>query len=165
SVPRSAQTAAETLAQKAVAAGIPGEQVDGNDVIAMRAVTERALARARSGEGPSLLEAITYRLCDHTTADDASRYRDDAEVSRHWPQEPVVRLRNYLSRTQLWDKQKEEALLLECSHMVEQAAEDYLAAVPLGAAAMFEHAYAIPPADLVAQRGVAEEVATSGVAP
>lgn len=165
SVPRAKQSAAPTFAHKALAAGMHGEQVDGNDVIAMRAVTERALARARAGEGPSLVEAITYRLCDHTTADDASRYRDDAEVSRHWPQEPVARLRNYLIRTQLWDKQKEEALLLECSHVVEQAAEDYLATAPLGAAAMFEHAYALPPADLAAQRGVAEELATSGVAP
>ena len=89
SVPREKQSAAATLAQKAVAAGIPGEQVDGNDVIAVRAVTEQALARARQGLGPTLIEAVSYRLCDHTTADDASRYRDDAEVSRHWPAEPL----------------------------------------------------------------------------
>ena len=81
SVPRSAQSAAETLAQKAIAAGIPGEQVDGNDVIAVREASERALARARAGEGATLIEALTYRLADHTTADDARRYREDTEVS------------------------------------------------------------------------------------
>ena len=82
--------------QKAIAAGIPGEQVDGNDIIAVRMAAERALARARRGEGPSLIEAVTYRLSDHTTADDASRYRKDAEVSRHWRAEPVARLHSYL---------------------------------------------------------------------
>ena len=104
SVPRDKQSAAATLAQKATAAGIAGEQVDGNDVIAVRAVIERALARARQGFGPSLIEAVTYRLCDHTTSDDASRYRDDAEVSRHWPAEPLVRLRNFLTQSGHWDK-------------------------------------------------------------
>lgn len=106
SVPRDRQSAAETLAQKAVAAGILGEQVDGNDVIAVRAIMERA--RARQGQGPSLIEAVSYRLCDHTTSDDASRYRDDAEVSRHWPAEPLVRLRNFLTAAGHWDKAKEE---------------------------------------------------------
>ena len=106
SVPRARQTAAETLAQKAVAAGIPGEQVDGNDVIAVRAVVDRALSRARSGDGPSLIEAMTYRLSDHTTADDASRYRDDAEVSRYWHAEPVARIRNYLMANGHWDKEQ-----------------------------------------------------------
>src|SRR5919106_2681596 len=74
SVPRSAQTAAGTLAQKAIAAGISGEQVDGNDVIAVRWVVEEAIGRARAGEGPAVIEALTFRLSDHTTADDASRY-------------------------------------------------------------------------------------------
>src|SRR6516162_10010411 len=109
SVPRERQSAAATLAQKAIAAGMPGEQVDGNDVIAVRMVAERALARARRGEGPSLIEAVTYRLSDHTTADDASRYRDDAEVSRHWPEEPVARLRNYLIKVGVWGREKEDA--------------------------------------------------------
>lgn len=130
SVPRVRQSAAETLAQKAVAAGIPGERVDGNDVIAVRAVMENALARARHGEGPSLIEAFTYRLCDHTTSDDASRYRDDAEVSRHWPAKPLVRLRDYLIAAGHWDKDKEEGLLHECSAAVEQAAEEFLTTSP-----------------------------------
>jgi pyruvate dehydrogenase E1 component alpha subunit len=152
SIPRARQTVAPTLAQKAIAAGIPGEQVDGNDVIAVRMATERALARARGGEGPTLIETITYRLSDHTTSDDASRYRDDAEVSREWHAEPVARLRSYLTGLGAWGKEKEEALQQHCSRAVEDAAAAYLARPPLPAAAMFEHAYASLPADLAEQR-------------
>jgi pyruvate dehydrogenase E1 component alpha subunit len=159
SIPRSRQSAAPTLAHKALAAGMPGEQVDGNDVIAVRAATERALARARGGAGPSLIEAVTYRLSDHTTADDASRYREDAEVSRHWPAEPVARLRNYLLRARLWDKDREEALLQECSGLIERAADDYLATEPQPPSAMLAHVYAELPADLIAQKDPA------GIAP
>jgi 2-oxoisovalerate dehydrogenase E1 component alpha subunit len=154
SVPRAKQTAAATLAQKAIAAGIPGEQVDGSDVIAVRMVAERALSRARRGEGPSLIEAVTYRLCDHTTADDASRYRDDAEVSRHWAAEPIARLRSYLMGLGAWTKDNEEALLQDRGRAVEDAAAAYLATPPLPPAAMFEHIYAHPPADLVEQQEV-----------
>jgi pyruvate dehydrogenase E1 component alpha subunit len=155
SVPCAKQTAAAALALKAVAAGIPGEQVDGNDVIAVRAVVERALARARDGHGPAVIEAVTYRLCDHTTADDASRYRDDAEVSRHWAAEPVARLRGYLTRSGFWDKDKEEALLQECHRAVEDAAEDYLATPAQPATAFFDHVYAAAPPELVEQRELA----------
>lgn len=155
SVPRARQSAAETLAQKAVAAGIPGEQVDGNDVIAVRAVIERALARARQGEGPTLVEALTYRLCDHTTSDDASRYRDDAEVTRHWPAEPLVRLRAYLTAAGHWNKDREEALLRECGGAVDQAAEAYLATPPQAVSANFDFVYADIPAELAEQRETA----------
>ncbi len=158
SVPLARQTAAATLAQKAVAAGIPGEQVDGNDVIAVRSAVERALARARSGHGPTLIEAVTYRLADHTTADDASRYRDDAEVGRHWAAEPVARLRNYLMKSHLWDKDREEKLLQECGEAVEAAANDYLAMPPEPPAAIFDHTFAALPADLVQQRATAGSV-------
>ncbi len=152
SVPRAKQSAAETLAQKAVAAGIPGEQVDGNDVIAVRAVMERVLARARQGRGPSLIEAVTYRLCDHTTSDDASRYRDDAEVSSHWPAEPLVRLRHYLTNAGHWDKDKEDALLHESSTAVEEAAEEFLATLPQPVSANFDYVYAELPPELAEQR-------------
>ena len=159
SVPRDKQSAAATLAQKAAAAGISGQQVDGNDVIAVRAVVEWALDRGRQGLGPTLVEAVTYRLCDHTTADDASRYRDDAEVSRHWPAEPLVRLRNYLANAELWDKAKEEALLHECRSAVDQAAEEYLATPPQPLSAMFDFVYAASPPDLVEQQKAATELA------
>jgi pyruvate dehydrogenase E1 component alpha subunit len=155
SVPLAKQTAAATLAQKAVAAGIPGEQVDGNDVVAVRAATERALTRARNGGGATLIEAVTYRLSDHTTADDASRYRDDAEVSRHWPAEPIARLRGYLTKAGAWDKELEEKLLQDCAHAVEAAAAEYLATPPPPAASMFDCTFAQTTADLVLQRAAA----------
>ncbi len=155
SVPREKQSAAATLAQKAVAAGIASERVDGNDAIAVRAVTEQALARARQGRGPTLIEAVSYRLCDHTTADDASRYRDDAEVSRHWPAEPLVRLRSYLTGAGHWDAAKEEALLHECSNAVEHAANQFLAMPPQPLSANFEFAYAVMPAELSEQQELA----------
>ncbi len=155
SVPRDKQTAAPTLVHKAAAAGIAGAQVDGNDVIAVRAMVAEALARARQGLGPSLIEAVTYRLCDHTTSDDASRYRDDAEVSRHWPAEPLVRLRHFLTNAGYWDKAKEEALLHECNNVVEQAATEYLATPPQPLSSMFDHVYAAAPAELDEQRKAA----------
>jgi pyruvate dehydrogenase E1 component alpha subunit len=155
SVPRARQSAAGTLAQKAAFAGIYGEQVDGNDVIAVRAAMEGALARARRGEGPSLIEALTYRLCDHTTSDDARRYRDDAEVSKHWPAEPLVRLRHYLIAGGHWSKEDEEALLRGCSEEVEQAAQEFLATPPQPASAVFDYVYKDLPADLAEQRAAA----------
>jgi pyruvate dehydrogenase E1 component alpha subunit len=155
SVPLAKQTAAATLAQKAVAAGIPGEQVDGNDVIGVRAATERALAGARNGDGPALIEAVTYRLSDHTTADDASRYRDDAEVTHHWPAEPIARLRSYLTKAGTWDKEREETLLRDCAHAVEAAAAEYLATPPPPASSMFDCTFAQRSADLLVQRAAA----------
>ncbi|MBR0683727.1 pyruvate dehydrogenase (acetyl-transferring) E1 component subunit alpha [Roseomonas eburnea] len=155
SVPRSAQTAAETLAQKAIAAGIAALQVDGNDVVAVRDAVEEALARARTGGGATLIEALTYRLSDHTTADDARRYRDDAEVSRHWREEPLPRLRNYLTSLGAWSREQEEALLEACRAEVEAAEAAYLATPPQDPATMFEHTFAALPADLVRQKAEA----------
>lgn len=152
SVPRARQTAAETLAQKAVAAGMPGCQVDGNDVIAVRYVAGEAIERARAGEGPTLIEALTYRLSDHTTADDASRYRDDAEVSLRWKEEPLARLRRYLTESGHWTKAEEEALIADCGNRVDAAVEEYLATPPMPPTAMFDHLYAELPAALAAQR-------------
>jgi 2-oxoisovalerate dehydrogenase E1 component alpha subunit len=160
SVPRHRQTAAETLAQKALAAGFAGEQVDGNDVIAVRARVEDALEKARAGDGPILIEALTYRLTDHTTADDASRYRSDDEVSRHWPAEPLHRLREYLVGIDRWTREDEELVLAECDREIDAAAEEYLAATPRAPVTMFDHLYAELPAALTAQR--AEVAARDG---
>jgi pyruvate dehydrogenase E1 component alpha subunit len=162
SVPRAKQSAAETLAQKAIAAGIGAEQVDGNDVIAVRLVVEQALERARRGGAPTLIEAVTYRLSDHTTADDASRYRDDAEVSAHWAEEPIARLRRYLVQRGVWSKEQEEGVLQECHEQVEEAAASYLAMPPLSAEVMFDHIYATLPAELAEQRATAIEEAAGG---
>jgi 2-oxoisovalerate dehydrogenase E1 component alpha subunit len=152
SMPRSAQTAAATLAQKAIAAGIPGEQVDGNDVIAVADAARRAIERARAGGGATIIEALTYRLGDHTTVDDARRYRDDAEVSRHWELEPLARLRKYLTACGVWSKQDEEKLLADCGSEVNAAADQYLATPVQPPASMFDHLYGKLPGELVAQR-------------
>ena len=150
SIPREAQSAAATLAQKAIAAGIEGLQVDGNDVIAVRHVVAAALARTPAG--PTLVEALTYRLGDHTTADDAGRYRDDSQVSRHWQREPVARLKRYLTEHFNWTRQEEETLLQSVRERVEAAARRYLKTEALPATAMFDHLYQQLPADLAAQR-------------
>lgn len=152
SVPRRLQSAAETLAQKAIAAGFFGEQVDGNDVIAVRAVASAAIEHARSGAGPSLIEAVTYRLGDHTTADDASRYRDDAVVTLRWQEEPLLRLRRHLTDVHHWTKEDEEHLLREMAAEVDAAAAAYLATPPQDRATIFDYTFAELPAELVKQR-------------
>ncbi len=152
SVPRAAQTSAETLAQKAIAAGFPGEQVDGNDVVAVRSVVGAAIEQARAGGGPTLVEALTYRLADHTTADDASRYRSDDEVSAHWKHEPVARLRARLVELGHWGREQEEQVLDECAATIDAAVADYESRPALPPAAMFDHLYATLPTPLGAQR-------------
>jgi 2-oxoisovalerate dehydrogenase E1 component subunit alpha len=152
SVPLRLQTASETLAQKAIAAGFPGEQVDGNDVIAVRAAAGEAIAAARSGEGPRLIEAVTYRLSDHTTADDAARYRPPEEVQARWKEEPIARLRSYLVSHKAWGKSDEEQLAAECQERVEAAVERYLAAEPRAPETMFDHLYAELPRVYAGQR-------------
>ena len=152
SVPRRAQTAAQTLAQKAIAAGIPSEQIDGNDLIAVRDAMDRALAKARSGGGPSLIEALTYRLSDHTTADDASRYRSADEMAEAWQLEPIHRMRTYLAAQGAWDKAREESLIKECNERVQAAVQEYTNTALPAPAAMFEHLYERLPPSLEAQR-------------
>lgn len=145
SVPRERQTAARTLAQKAIAAGIEGVQVDGNDVIAVHEAARAALAKARGGGGPTLIEALSYRLGDHTTADDATRYRDPELVAKMWLAEPVVRLRKYLLAQNAWDKAREDALVQDCQRSVDAAVQAYLAVEPPEVSAMFDHLYAALP--------------------
>jgi pyruvate dehydrogenase E1 component alpha subunit len=98
SIPRARQTRAETLAQKAVAYGFPGVQVDGNDLLAVHLATREAVERARAGGGPTLIEAVTYRLLPHSTADDPTRYRSEAEVRAWEAKEPLPRFRRYLQQ-------------------------------------------------------------------
>lgn len=156
SVPRRQQSAAETLAQKAIAAGCAGLQVDGNDVVAVREGVERALSRARRGEGPSVVECETYRLSDHTTADDATRYRDAAEVGEHWKDEPILRLRRHLAARGAWGPEEERALVAACSEEIEAAAAAYLAYPAPAPTDMFDHLFeALPPVLLPEREAVA----------
>jgi len=142
SVPRRMQSAAQTLAQKAIAAGIACEQLDGNDLIAVRDAVGRAVERARSGGGPTLLEALTYRLSDHTTADDATRYRSAEELKGEWKNEPIVRLRTWLHAKGAWSPPEEQALAKEAAAHVQQVVKAYLDTPPAGPEQMFEHLYA-----------------------
>src|SRR5690606_24337634 len=122
------QTACETLAQKAIAGGFEGIQVDGNDIIAMRDAMETALEKARHGGGPTLIGAMTYRLSDHTTADDARRYRKEDEVKEQWAKEPLLRMRKYLESLGAWDDAQEEAWKAECARRVDEEVQKYKAA-------------------------------------
>ena len=152
SVPIELQTASKTLAQKAVAAGIPGIQVDGNDVIAVRHWVERALARGRKGDGATLIEAVTYRLSDHTTADDASRYRRKEEVEAARKLEPLIRLRKYLTDIGAWDERKEAELLEQAAEKVDAAVQKYLNTPKAPVESMFDYMYAELPEFLEEQR-------------
>lgn len=159
SVPRNRQSAAQTLAQKAIAAGIDGLQVDGNDVIAVHQVVHAALAKARRGDGPTLIEALSYRLGDHTTADDATRYRDAEVLSKQWAYEPLLRLRTYLMRVNVWDKAQDEQLGRACLAQVEQAVDAYLAIPPPDTSAMFDHLYESLPLAMREQLSMAQRFA------
>ena len=152
SLPRVSQTAAETLAQKAIAAGFDGHQVDGNDVIAVRHAVAEALASARAGGGPTLIEALTYRLADHTTADDAGRYRDDEETARRWQEEPLSRLGSHLTVTHAWTEGEKQALVASCNAEVEQAVKSYTAEKPESPEVMFDQLYDEVPTALARQR-------------
>jgi 2-oxoisovalerate dehydrogenase E1 component alpha subunit len=156
------QTASKTLAQKAIAAGMPGIQVDGNDIIAMRQTMEESLERARSGNGPMLVEAVTYRLSDHTTADDASRYREKGEVEDAWKIEPMIRIRRYLMETGALSEQDEEALKAECTQQVDAAVAAYLDTPVQPVEAMFDSMFAELPEAMVEQRETARRFVNSG---
>lgn len=162
SVPREIQCAANALSDKALAAGIPGLQVDGNDIIAMREVTQQALQRAYEGKGPTLIEAVSYRLSDHTTADDATRYRDNDELKAAWQREPIKRIRNFMLELGIWDEEKEKALLHEINQQIQRAVERYLAIAPQPVDSIFNHMYAELPEHLIEQRDWAQVKAMSG---
>jgi len=124
-------------------------------VVAVHHVARQAIDKARAGGGPTLIEALSYRLGDHTTADDASRYRDPAVVQEQWSFEPLTRLRNHLVRLGAWGPDKEEALARECAEKVNAAVEAYLGVPPPGVGAMFDHLYAELPRALATQRETA----------
>jgi 2-oxoisovalerate dehydrogenase E1 component alpha subunit len=152
SVPRKTQSSSITLAQKAIAGGMEGLQVDGNDIIALRAVMDEALHKARTGGGPTLIEAITYRLCDHTTADDAKRYCPPEELKAAWKNEPLLRIRRYLQKTGAWSEKDETALRAKCTREVETAVLEYIQKKAQAPESIFDYLYAKLPKALEAQR-------------
>lgn len=162
SVPIKKQTHCQTLAQKAVAAGFTGQQVDGNDILGCCTIINEALAKARSGGGPTLIEAISYRLSDHTTADDASRYQPSAEVKQAIIKEPIIRFKCFLESQQLWDDSLEEQLQSDVNTQITQTVDEYLSRPKQHISSMFDYHYATLPNYLIEQRATAIEEAANG---
>lgn len=152
SVPLSKQTSTKTLAQKAIAAGIPSIQVDGNDVIAVYQATRNAIDRARRGDGPTVIETISYRLCDHTTADDAKRYQPDHEVNEAKKLEPIARLGYFLKEKKLWSREQDNQLREQLKVDIEKAVDLFLKQAPAEATDIIDFLYETLPVALEEQR-------------
>ncbi len=124
SLPREKQTRSQTLAQKAEAYGFEGLLVDGNDVLAMYSTTNKALQKARSGKGPTLIEAYTYRMSNHTTSDDASKYRTEKETQEWKAKDPIKRFRIYLKSKGIWTEAWENELTEKANAAIEKAVQE-----------------------------------------
>jgi pyruvate dehydrogenase E1 component alpha subunit len=151
SVPSSEQFVAP-IAARAAGYGMPGVRVDGNDVLAVYAVTRAAVERARAGEGPTLIEAVTYRIGSHSTADDAARYRDEGEVTAWRERDPIDRYRTHLLDVGTIDDEFVRSCDDEAGAWVASVRADLTALGEPPAAEMFDHAFADPPPTLLRQR-------------
>jgi pyruvate dehydrogenase E1 component alpha subunit len=154
SVPLSRQTAAATLAQKAIAYGFDGIQVDGNDVFAVYTAVKTAMEKARRGEGPTLIESFTYRLSDHTTADDAARYRSAEELADWKKKDPIVRLRKFLEREYRWSEEDERKLREQAKERVAAAVREFESTPAPDPEGMFEYLFASLSPELIRQREI-----------
>ena len=152
SVPLEKQTASPTIAHKALAVGIPGYRVDGNDAIAVFRIAHEALRAAREDCQPSLVEALSYRLGDHTTADDASRYRPQQELDKARELEPLIRFKLFLQQQFDWRDDEDEALYQSCRAQARQAIENYQAFPAQRPGEFFDYMFAERTADLEAQK-------------
>jgi len=154
SVPREQQTRSKTLAQKALAYGVPGLQVDGNDVLAMYAATHEAVERARAGDGPTMIEAVTYRLGLHTTVDDPSVYRDEEEVERWRERDPIPRFEGFLKDRGVLSADDIESVREELEEEVGGAWDEAERQIGdlAGPEVMFDHVWAERPGCLEEQR-------------
>jgi len=165
SYPRSKQTRSKTLAQKALAYGMPGIQVDGNDILAVYAAAREAVDRARSGGGPTLIECVTYRMAVHTTADDPKRYRSEEEVEQWKKRDPIARFQNYLIDKGVLSEDKITGLDSKIGKEIQSAidrSEEQMKSLgnPID---MFEHTYAeIPPYLKEQKEAFARELAEKG---
>jgi pyruvate dehydrogenase E1 component alpha subunit len=142
SVPRSMQTASKTLAQKAIAYGFDGIQVDGNDLFAVVTATREAVEKARSGGGPTFIEGVTFRFGPHTTADDPTKYRGDEEIEPWKPLDPMARLRLYLKGKTLWSEEVEKQMTEEAQKEIDQAVKDAEAVPAPRPEEMFQYVFA-----------------------
>ena len=142
SVPRSRQTASETIAQKAIAYGFDGIQVDGNDLFAVFAATREGVTKARSGGGPTLIEGVTFRFGPHTTADDPTKYRTDQDVEPWKPLDPMVRLKLYLKAKGLWTEEVEGLATEEGQKKIDAAVQEAEAVPPPEPEDIFKYVFA-----------------------
>jgi pyruvate dehydrogenase E1 component alpha subunit len=152
SVPRKSQCAAASLAAKGVGYGMPGIQIDGNDPFAAYLATSAALARARAGDGPTFIEAVTYRLGPHTTTDDPGRYRSAEEVEQQRPLEPLVRYRSFLKQRELWSEDWERELCTEIEEWIAAGIRQAESQDDPGPEEMFDHMFAELPPHLARQK-------------
>jgi len=165
SVPRKKQTRSETLAQKALAYGMPGIQVDGNDILAVYAAAKEAVERARKGEGPSMIECVTYRMKMHTTADDPKRYRKEEEVEEWEKRDPISRFQKYLKDKGVLSDEKIEEIDNQVQEEIKSAVEraEKLMKDFTDPLRMFDHAYAeLPPYLKMQREELAEELKSTG---
>ncbi|HET7315389.1 pyruvate dehydrogenase (acetyl-transferring) E1 component subunit alpha [Salinisphaera sp.] len=154
SLPRDQQSKSKTLAQKGLAYGMPCLQVDGNDILAVYAATAEAVERARNGDGPTMIECLTYRLAIHTTADDPSKYRDEEEVEKWEKLDPLPRFQNYMVERELLSDDDIDTMEDEIKDEIDQAWKDAESKIEElgGPEVMFDYVYAERPPYLEAQR-------------
>lgn len=156
STPFSDQCRAATLADKAIGYGMPGVRVDGNDVAACHLVVAAAAARARAGAGPTLIEAVTYRMGPHTTSDDPSRYRSAEEVAAWEALDPIARVRRYLERAGTWDDAIHDDASARAAELRTALRAALFGAPDPDPLELFDHVYADPPPTLLHQRAELE---------
>lgn len=152
SVPVKEQTASQTIAQKAIAYGMKGIQVDGNDVFAVYKATKEAADRARKGEGPTLIECFTYRIADHTTSDDAKRYRNEDEIRMWEKRDPILRFEKYLVEEGVINPVLIGKVKAEAEQQIERAVKNSESSKPQSPTDMFDYLYENATEDLKEQR-------------
>ena len=157
SVPRNRQTHAETYAQKAIAYGMEGIQVDGNDVFAVYKATTEALAKARAGKGPTLIEAFTYRMGHHTTSDDATRYRSEKEHESWKKKDPIMRLEKYLIAEKIMSKSDVEKIAEEATTLVKTEVDAYMSLPDQKPTDFIDYVYKEITPELAEQRRMLEQ--------
>jgi pyruvate dehydrogenase E1 component alpha subunit len=158
SVPTSRQTASQTLAIKGRAYGVPSVRVDGNDLLAVCKVVRDAFTSARAGEGPTFVEAVTYRIGAHSTSDDPTRYRSDAEVEEWKKKDPLDRLRKHVVFRGLLDDARDAALERELQEEISLAVKKVEELPTPARSTLFEDVYATLPWNLVEQRDALEKL-------
>jgi pyruvate dehydrogenase E1 component alpha subunit len=152
SVPRHKQSAAQTLAARGAGFGVPSELVDGNDILAVYDKVQQAVERARSGQGPTLIETLTYRIGAHTTADDPTRYRDSAEVEAWRAKDPILRFKRFLISRDLLNEEHDQQIVAKVEEEINEAVQIAESMPPMASDSFFDYTMANLPPRLQEQR-------------